>query len=366
MTANSETESAAAIVEACDPSVVTRAVPLGSSAPSPTEVNEPAARASAPLSDETPVDPPPVPEMYYFWRLHEQNRMQQSRRQERTRNYLHMALHCALLMFLLPILGMIYWPYLLLYIAVIIVFLCWYCCCRREASTGLKPDQIHERLIKRQCQAIDGNSDRQATEHSNVLEHQTSDQSVYWSAEPHFDTEQVVSYLFSKPLTMDDMKQITNANVNEDQAHATETEESDSKKTGKPTECCSLDVPDLSSEQTGAESEDDDDNRAAQPINGAPTTMSDPLPAMGDIESSMDNLQSTDNDPGDAFDERSTSHGLVCDICLDDYQVNQVVAWSKNVECKHAFHVDCISDWLQRRPTCPTCRQEYITVGKRT
>ena len=164
------------------------------------------------------------------------------------------------------------------------------------------------------------------------------------------------------------MKRLASSNINEAQTHATETQEGDSEKTGKPTECCSLDVPDLSSEKTGLESESEDENYVARSIDdhaAAPTVVSDSLPTMGDIESSMDTLQSTDNVPGDAFDERSTSHGLVCDICLDDYQVNQVVAWSKNVECKHAFHVDCISDWLQRRPTCPTCRQEYITVGKK-
>jgi hypothetical protein len=64
-----------------------------------------------------------------------------------------------------------------------------------------------------------------------------------------------------------------------------------------------------------------------------------------------------------AADQCSLSHqGALCDICLGDYEAGDVVAWSTNVKCKHAFHVDCITDWLLRRPSCPSCRQAYITI----
>ncbi|GKY94525.1 hypothetical protein MPSEU_000418200 [Mayamaea pseudoterrestris] len=53
---------------------------------------------------------------------------------------------------------------------------------------------------------------------------------------------------------------------------------------------------------------------------------------------------------------------IICDICLGEYEEGDVVAWSKNVLCKHAFHLECISDWLIRRPTCPSCRQDYIDI----
>ena len=58
----------------------------------------------------------------------------------------------------------------------------------------------------------------------------------------------------------------------------------------------------------------------------------------------------------------SPSHGAVCEICLGDYEAGDIVAWSANPLCKHAFHVECISDWLIRRPTCPSCRQDYIDI----
>ena len=49
-----------------------------------------------------------------------------------------------------------------------------------------------------------------------------------------------------------------------------------------------------------------------------------------------------------------------CDICLTDYEVGDEVAWSKNDVCRHAFHKECIRDWLLRRPDCPLCRQNYL------
>ena len=52
-----------------------------------------------------------------------------------------------------------------------------------------------------------------------------------------------------------------------------------------------------------------------------------------------------------------------CDICIMEFQVGSHVAWSKNSHCRHAFHVDCILDWLCEQPTCPTCRQDYIMQG---
>ena len=52
--------------------------------------------------------------------------------------------------------------------------------------------------------------------------------------------------------------------------------------------------------------------------------------------------------------------GTMCDICLLDYNVGDVVAWSRNPKCTHAYHIECIVDWLLRRPSCPSCRQDYV------
>jgi hypothetical protein len=52
--------------------------------------------------------------------------------------------------------------------------------------------------------------------------------------------------------------------------------------------------------------------------------------------------------------------GTTCDICLLEFQVGDDVAWSPNLDCIHAFHKDCVLDWLVRKPTCPNCRHDYL------
>lgn len=54
-----------------------------------------------------------------------------------------------------------------------------------------------------------------------------------------------------------------------------------------------------------------------------------------------------------------------CAICLDPYDVGEVVVWSSNVACKHAFHQECMVDWLckmQDSTPCPFCRQEFTDL----
>ena len=51
-----------------------------------------------------------------------------------------------------------------------------------------------------------------------------------------------------------------------------------------------------------------------------------------------------------------------CDICLLDYEEGEELAWSHNEGCIHAFHKECITDWLLRNPKCPLCRRDYVTV----
>ena len=58
-----------------------------------------------------------------------------------------------------------------------------------------------------------------------------------------------------------------------------------------------------------------------------------------------------------------------CAICLGDYEVNDQVVWSSNSahqeesnRCPHAFHQECILDWLirmQPATPCPCCRLEF-------
>lgn len=50
-----------------------------------------------------------------------------------------------------------------------------------------------------------------------------------------------------------------------------------------------------------------------------------------------------------------------CPICLEEYKANDEIAWSKNHDCAHAFHLDCILDWLMDNEDCPLCRAHYLS-----
>jgi hypothetical protein len=57
-----------------------------------------------------------------------------------------------------------------------------------------------------------------------------------------------------------------------------------------------------------------------------------------------------------------------CAICLAQYRPGEVVVWSSNSTCRHAFHKDCMLDWLVKVPAggstlCPCCRQEFIDLS---
>ncbi len=52
---------------------------------------------------------------------------------------------------------------------------------------------------------------------------------------------------------------------------------------------------------------------------------------------------------------RPTQQHTCCAVCQDDFKENEEVA---ELPCGHPFHFDCVSPWLERDRTCPTCRKE--------
>lgn len=116
----------------------------------------------------------------------------------------------------------------------------------------------------------------------------------------------------------------------------------------------------LAEEMSGAEEEQDETSDHPDDEIGAPSRPPDDLEASTpgpavDLEAAS---------PHDEAVDSSSMHGSVlsCDICLLGFQVDQVVAWSRNTACSHCFHYRCIEDWLIRRPTCPSCRQDYVKL----
>lgn len=49
-----------------------------------------------------------------------------------------------------------------------------------------------------------------------------------------------------------------------------------------------------------------------------------------------------------------------CTLCIDDYEIGDLVVWS-DLECPHAFHKDCIMQWLSKgKKRCPICRHWFV------
>ena len=50
-----------------------------------------------------------------------------------------------------------------------------------------------------------------------------------------------------------------------------------------------------------------------------------------------------------------------CSICINELEVNQDVI---ELECKHIYCEDCITEWTLYNNSCPTCRKKIAVVNK--
>ena len=62
-----------------------------------------------------------------------------------------------------------------------------------------------------------------------------------------------------------------------------------------------------------------------------------------------------------AASEHSLYSPRSCTICCEDYREGDEIAWSRNEECRHAYHVECILHWLMKHNDCPLCRSNYCS-----
>jgi hypothetical protein len=98
---------------------------------------------------------------------------------------------------------------------------------------------------------------------------------------------------------------------------------------------------------------------------------------IADVETPSASLSSVSFDEQDECDtgylvlrgttpQRHVPNG--CAICLGPYLVGESVVWSSNCHCKHAFHSQCMVDWLSKAATfstespCPCCRREFTDL----
>lgn len=55
-----------------------------------------------------------------------------------------------------------------------------------------------------------------------------------------------------------------------------------------------------------------------------------------------------------------------CAVCLCPYEDGDSLVFSSNEECRHAFHDDCLVQWLgkmQDGTPCPCCRQTFVHLS---
>jgi len=50
----------------------------------------------------------------------------------------------------------------------------------------------------------------------------------------------------------------------------------------------------------------------------------------------------------------ATKEEQICSVCCDILEERQI---SIQLNCKHSFHLDCISKWIDIKKSCPNCRK---------
>jgi len=57
-----------------------------------------------------------------------------------------------------------------------------------------------------------------------------------------------------------------------------------------------------------------------------------------------------------SFSDLESESSLACPICLEDFNEKLPILQTKS--CKHAFHTQCLKEWLDVNRNCPLCRED--------
>eukprot|EP00980_Cylindrotheca_fusiformis_P030946 scaffold25665_cov113-Cylindrotheca_fusiformis.AAC.6 len=55
---------------------------------------------------------------------------------------------------------------------------------------------------------------------------------------------------------------------------------------------------------------------------------------------------------------------LECLVCCEEFEEKDEICWSKNPQCNHAFHIQCIEPWFMQHDECPVCRNNYLATSE--
>lgn len=48
-----------------------------------------------------------------------------------------------------------------------------------------------------------------------------------------------------------------------------------------------------------------------------------------------------------------------CNICLEEFKLTEQITLL-SCGCLQIYHENCLSNWFERNPTCPTCRKNFL------
>ena len=114
---------------------------------------------------------------------------------------------------------------------------------------------------------------------------------------------------------------------------------------------------------------DDEDQNDTNSKGGNTTSTGNTISLISISQSIFENIMTTFNPNKDWKNESTTNNEImddmnefinVCPICLGEFEAGQEICSSKNLDCHHSFHLDCMLEWLMKHDECPLCRQDYL------